>query len=182
MRKCRIARSLRLAAITMVALSSNGLASIAPTYAMPRLQAASGEPTHRWYAVRYWQSTYSANVTIGTPLRAADALGCIYVHVPVGAVQPPGNTVATNGLAGKHQRNERPAWLCAGTGITQTDPAHAETASTLGCNFAAVWDIATGTTFGPPLAGIFSGIASWALHVGQPADQRVSRLTFIGTC
>ena len=163
MRKCRMTRIVRfcrgLTAMAIIGLSSNGWASTAPIF---DAAASSASETHIVGTPSVAGSPYSATVTIGTPsLPQAPIVHTFYFP----SVKPTGGiTIATNGLAETTTATSVQLGFASGTGVTQTDPAHAETASTLGCNFSAVWDIAPGTTFGPPLAGNFS--VPIGAHVG----------------
>src|SRR5665213_1792936 len=98
-------------------------------------------------------SPYSTNVTFGTPLMPQ--LPTVHTfNFPSGALTL--TTIATNGLAESATSTSVQLGFAAGTGVTQTDPNHAEGPSTLGCNYYAAWDIGAFTTFGPPLSGTFS--------------------------
>jgi hypothetical protein len=137
-------------AVVSLGLSLSGLASTVPTFDVG--ESLAGE-THIVGTPTVAGSPFSTNVTIGTP-SLPQAPTVHMFNFPSGALT--GTTVATNGLAESATGTGIQLGFAAGTGVTQTDPNHAETASTLGCNFYAVWDIGSGTTFGPPLNGSFS--------------------------
>jgi hypothetical protein len=66
-----------------------------------------------------------------------------------------GNTNASAGLQHLQSGTSTKIVIAAGTGVSQTDPSHAESASSLDVLYNAEWTLANGS-FGAPISGSFS--------------------------
>lgn len=86
---------------------------------------------------------------------------------------PGGSTKAKAGLGRTQSLSNAKILFAAGTGVSQTDPGHVQSASTLEYTFGATWTIPLNQTFGPPIVGSFSVPIGGVVGAGGSASFQV---------
>jgi hypothetical protein len=98
--------------------------------------------------------TGSVNSTYNVPLAISAGTPTLLFH-SFSLSPSPGNTNASGGLQHQQSTTSTKMIIGSGTGVSQTDPNHVETASSLQVLFNSQWQLVNGS-FGAPIQGSFS--------------------------
>jgi hypothetical protein len=128
---------------------------------LPALAAFPGSAAHGGVVPQFLNGSGSGSHSTGEPSGTTTSLGVSLVDGSASLTYSDtitfagGSTVAKGGMARTQSSTSVRVTFAAGTGVSQVDPDHARSASTVQLNFLSTWMIDNGT-FGPPIATSFS--------------------------